>query len=455
MGPIHTKQNLVVILCLLLIIVADLAAISFDPRDADSGVIRIVTEVGKTRVTGTGILVNKNGYVVTNYHVVKQYIDNPLYTSYVLDGGKGAKNRKSYQIEWYSSEHDIAILQVPDIDKTRKPLTFTDSESAHVSKGMRVYSLGFSGVSVNTGEPVLKNGIISIKQQFPLQKGAKKTRMFEHNATINTGNSGSPLLDNCGRVLGMNQSKARSKWISEKRSMLIAEGTFWAIRSSDIIEALERREIPFKLSNGPCSGMVAADSSTVASTTAGSRVWPQVVLFVGLSLSFLILFVLARRLKSGTTEGVSEYIRREMSRVLRSRGLKSSSERTRDVRDGTTALNQAQAKVHGVLAGQHRMKQKRIEIKNRPVVIGRSKEADLRINDERVGRKHALVGWDSTEKMFYVKDMGSVNGTWCLPEGKLAADEKRYIEPGHDICFADISIVFQIEEPEQPEIDAG
>ena len=65
-------------------------AASFKWDIADSGVLRIVTEgSNQGLISGTGILVNKKGYVITNYHVVASYIENPANNSYVLDGEIG------------------------------------------------------------------------------------------------------------------------------------------------------------------------------------------------------------------------------------------------------------------------------------------------------------------------------------------------------------------------------
>ncbi len=149
-----------------------------------------------TEGEGSGVVLDKDGHILTNYHVVEkaQNIEVTLFdgTSYQarLVGGDAAT--------------DVAVLQIAAPREKLFPVIFGDSSRLRV--GQRVYAIGNPfGL-----ERTMTTGIISsLNRELPSQKRYRKiTQVIQIDAAINPGNSGGPLLDTHSRMIGMNTAIA-------------------------------------------------------------------------------------------------------------------------------------------------------------------------------------------------------------------------------------------------------
>lgn len=159
--------------------------------------------------SGTGFALTASGYIVTNNHVI---VDAD--SIYVQDNnGNSYKARKVYA----QPQYDIAVLQI--IDKnfaSLKSLPYTFKKSA-ADLGENVYTLGFP-----REELVLGTGYVSSRTGY---KG--DTVQYQIDIPVNSGNSGSPLLDTKGNVLGIISGKENN-----------VDGASFAVRSKYLIEVL-------------------------------------------------------------------------------------------------------------------------------------------------------------------------------------------------------------------------
>ena len=142
--------------------------------------------------SGSGSVIDKNGHVLTNYHVVEdaQEIQVTLY------GGKAYPA----SLIGYDPGHDIAILKIDAPPELLFPITFGTSQNLKV--GQRVYALGNPfGL-----EGTMTTGIISnLNRTLPSRvEGLDMKSIIQTDAALNPGNSGGPLLDTSGRMIGMN-----------------------------------------------------------------------------------------------------------------------------------------------------------------------------------------------------------------------------------------------------------
>ncbi|VAW74393.1 hypothetical protein MNBD_GAMMA12-150 [hydrothermal vent metagenome] len=416
---------------------------SFNPKIIDSGVVRIeITLSSGNVITGTGILINRQGYVLTNFHVIKQLIGAKDAKSIVYDGTTKNILKKNFRIVWHTREQDIALLKVSNIDVERHPLIFTDSENIAITKGIRVWSLGFSAASDIGGHkllmPPLKDGVISIKREMTLSDTSLVTKMYETNATINSGNSGGPLLDNCGFVIGMNQSRPVSTY---------AQGTFWSIRSIELVKALKKNKVKFYYNKSPCQ-----TKAIVLPLELKPNQWRLFTLLLSISLVLLLGLIFWWKFKTAPShEGVSQYVRRELSRVLKHRQRSGQSKTGFNVSSNIDSITtQAQAPVLGILIGRGKMKGLQQTIHDKSILVGRGRDVECRIKDERVGRHHLRVGWNNEQCTFFVEDLGSVNGSWLSPEHKLEEYKPYYLQAGIEFYIADpeITLVIELPEPE-------
>ena len=147
------------------------------------GVVNIATD--KSR--GTGAVITNDGYVVTNYHVIKD-----ARVVQVVD-----YNKKMYaaQIIGAHTQYDIAVLK---INGTFKDLNFADSNKVKI--GERVIAVGNpAGLGFSVTE-----GIIS---QVDRNIGPGNPLMMQTDVPINPGNSGGPLININGNIIGINRLK--------------------------------------------------------------------------------------------------------------------------------------------------------------------------------------------------------------------------------------------------------
>lgn len=147
---------------------------------------------------GTGFVVNEDGLIVTNRHVVDQ--EDATYTVVFNDG-----STTEASVVARDSLLDIAFLEIDESDFDVQPLPLGDSDE--LKKGQTVIAIGNAlGEFSNT----VSSGIISGLQRRIVagnQEGGNTEvldNVIQTDASINFGNSGGPLLDIDGHVIGIN-----------------------------------------------------------------------------------------------------------------------------------------------------------------------------------------------------------------------------------------------------------
>jgi serine protease Do len=133
---------------------------------------------------GTGFSISSNGYLVTNYHVVAGA------DSIYIQSTKGEAYKATSVFEDISS--DLAILKITDSTFKGQPVPYTLKPQG-APRGEYVYTLGFPRDEVVYGE-----GYISAQTGFN-----GDTTAYQVSIPVNPGNSGAPLLDNKGNLVGI------------------------------------------------------------------------------------------------------------------------------------------------------------------------------------------------------------------------------------------------------------
>lgn len=150
---------------------------------------------------GTGVLVTKDGYIITNRHVVLPQ-DSPwpaadlmeaLRLKVVVPGREGELDARLID---YSLETDIAVIKVNS--KDLPCATLADSDAVEV--GDKVFAVGAPFGMQST----VTDGCISARRNDEVLAGMDKQELLQTDAAINPGNSGGPLFDCEGRVIGIN-----------------------------------------------------------------------------------------------------------------------------------------------------------------------------------------------------------------------------------------------------------
>lgn len=158
---------------------------------------------------GTGFALSTNGYVVTNYHVIKDadsiYVQN--------SGGESFKVKQIY----IDPAYDIAVLQIIDpAFKALSALPYTFKKSGS-DLGEDVYTIGFP-----RDDHVVNRGYVSSLTGY-----AGDTVAYQVDISVNPGNSGGPLLDSRGNVVGIINAK-----------QMQTEGAAFAIKSRYILQSI-------------------------------------------------------------------------------------------------------------------------------------------------------------------------------------------------------------------------
>jgi S1-C subfamily serine protease len=143
------------------------------------------------QATGAGILIDANGTILTNYHVV----ENAIKVTVSFEKGQTV----NAQVVGKDPSNDLAVLRIQPDGLTLHPLTLGNSSAVQV--GDPVLAIG----NPFDLERTLTTGVISaLQRQITAPNGFAIDNVLQTDAPINPGNSGGPLLDSSGRVIGIN-----------------------------------------------------------------------------------------------------------------------------------------------------------------------------------------------------------------------------------------------------------
>ena len=155
-------------------------------------VVSITSESRSGSSSGSGVIFSEDGYVVTNYHVIE---NGESYTVLLAD-----ERSQPARLVGSDPTSDLAVLQVNATDLT--PAEFGDSDDVYVGDGV-----------VAIGDPLgvefrgtMTNGIVSAINRNVNVNG-RTMNLIQTNAALNSGNSGGPLINSCGQVIGINTIK--------------------------------------------------------------------------------------------------------------------------------------------------------------------------------------------------------------------------------------------------------
>ena len=168
-------------------------------RQCIVSVVSITSSSGSSTSTGTGVILSEDGYIVTNYHV----IENGTRNTVLLHDDR----EFSAWIVGSDPATDLAVLKIEADDLTGA--TFGDSD---------VLQVGDSVAAI--GDPLgieyrgtMTDGIISaINRNMNID--GRLMNLIQTNAALNSGNSGGPLINEYGQVVGLNVIKMSSSYVS-------------------------------------------------------------------------------------------------------------------------------------------------------------------------------------------------------------------------------------------------
>jgi len=155
------------------------------------GVVQITSTTGEGQALGSGFVIDKSGHIVTNYHVIEGATEIEVRFS----------NDDTLKATLVGSDPstDLALLRADASARALTPLTLADSDQVEV--GDTVVAIGNPfGL-----ERTVTSGIVSALQRaVTAPNGFAIDHVIQTDAPINHGNSGGPLLNTRGEVIGVN-----------------------------------------------------------------------------------------------------------------------------------------------------------------------------------------------------------------------------------------------------------
>ena len=151
----------------------------------------------------TGFIISEDGYILTNYHVIELAVSKNSEISVILNDG----TRYIASVVGHEKFNDVAVLKIDAQGLT--PVKFGDSDSIYV--GDEVYAvgnpLGELDFSMSTGH------VSALDRLITTDDSGVPINMFQIDAAVNSGNSGGPVYNSRGEVIGIVTAKYADKGV--------------------------------------------------------------------------------------------------------------------------------------------------------------------------------------------------------------------------------------------------
>ena len=392
-------------------------ASSFDMQALVPSVLRVVVfNDGQLVALGSGVVVGRGDggvYVATNYHVIANgSADGIRVLAPARQRGsedeEGRPEVIEREAEYRRSDtgrgKDIAILFVPGLD--RPAVVLLDDQ---LNPDAEVRALGYPGNDMALWRriqprPWITDGRVSALERESITSGGSAVDQIAHTADLNQGMSGGPLVDNCGRLVGLNAAFLSG-----------ANGANIAIGVADVRRLAKELGAEIKTDGGACGPepMVQPvpheDEEQDQPAPSALPVW---ALPVGTAVLLLLagsaaLFVFLRRRR-----GLAATIATPCPSGLLLVGVGDT------VRDQQRAISRAELE-----AGAE---------------VGRQ----TGFGDDSTSRRHVIIKWAG--QGFVIRDVGSLNGT--IVNGRdIRGLGDQPLAPGDFVTLGERSASFRIQ----------
>ena len=435
-----------------------------DEPNFDSAVnstVRVIVPSKKRVATGWVIAsadkVNRAGaaVIVTSLNVIEGM------TEIVVREPNSNEDRKATILD-KDTDRNLVLLEVKDIAAKQIPLTRTMPKV-----GRSVWTTGYNK-SADLGEGMraavnatVKGGRLGREFRGLISTEARAvTNQLEHDAAMVTGFEGGPLLDKCGRVIGVNMKSGGQ--IRPRASMYISQGDaiMNALRADEVIAFAKSKQVEPEISDGDsCGGAAAKAAPNIAvKSTAGeppaggnaigsgsgtavggllaSPALLGILVLAGLGLA--IFGFMALRRKPADPAPVQRPIRAASASTaaVDDSTMLLERPRTAAVREATLRLDG-----HAPDGSPISLEFASEALRSKAALIGAGTNADARVPDNRpdykVSRLHARLSHDGAG--FTVEDNKSLNGT-MLNGRALDPHQPAKIVNGDVISLADIDL---------------
>ncbi len=169
----------------------------------ESSSSNIFGQQSASAVAGTGFVITADGYIMTNYHVIESAQKNGNGINVLF------KDKTSYEakIVGFDQDNDVAVLKIDASDLS--PAAIGDSDN--IAVGDNVFAignpLGELDFSMTSGR------VSALDRSITTDRSSAPINMFQFDAAINSGNSGGPVYNENGEVIGIATAKVGSSGV--------------------------------------------------------------------------------------------------------------------------------------------------------------------------------------------------------------------------------------------------
>ena len=222
-------------------------------KSIENGVARIISKDG----VGSGFVVTEiaeedEGYVivVTNAHVVKG--SRTVQVAFKTPLGMLSYEGEVLRVD---NRRDLAAIKIKRKKNTRHDISILELANRETAKSEEVAKLGYPALAdrVSTAtnsndlvDATFSKGIVSRIMTSSWYEGDLPLKIILHTAPLNSGDSGGPVFDSCGQIVGVNTSK------SAAIDGNIPSGAFWASSSLEVLAFLREADLPVVTYRSSC-----------------------------------------------------------------------------------------------------------------------------------------------------------------------------------------------------------
>jgi S1-C subfamily serine protease len=192
----------------------------------------ISSSANEWKGNGSGFFINEKGYIATNYHVVKEA--SAIQVEYFQ---KGKKNTFSAKVIVTDKQNDLAIIQINDPKFNSLPIIPYVFSSTIKDVGSEVFALGYPIADIMGDEIKFTDGKISSKTGIE-----GDITKYQISVPIQPGNSGGPLFDNKGNLVGITSSGLNKEYFN-------SENVNYAIKTTYLKNLIDVMPESIKLPN--------------------------------------------------------------------------------------------------------------------------------------------------------------------------------------------------------------
>ena len=169
----------------------------------ESTYANIFGQQSASAVAGTGFVITADGYVMTNYHVIESAQKRGYKISVLF------KDKSSFEakVVGFDEDNDVAVLKIDASDLN--PATIGNSDDIAVGDSVFAIGnpLGELDFSMTSGR------VSALDRSITTEQGGAAINMFQFDAAINSGNSGGPVYNESGEVIGIATAKVGSSGV--------------------------------------------------------------------------------------------------------------------------------------------------------------------------------------------------------------------------------------------------